>query len=427
MTSPTYRSERLEKAYAALSANYRGTDIDLFAVCKDKRDNSPVMAGDFMATLGVPTHAGAAHTLPVYALFKYNDIKTVLQDAATYTSGFIAKGLGTFFGGDGLIILAMDGETHRKARGLLQPVFTPQSVNPWRAEIERNIRDEFILPLVPHKRADLMHIGLYFPIRVIYALIGFPQDQSNDFYDYAAMGLTILAGPQLDKAKEEESRKLAVQATTTLYERVLALVQTRRTEGATGDDLVSRLIRATFEDRHLSDHEIATFVRSLVAAGGETTTRTFSSVMTLLLTTPGLIDRVRADRSLINKLIDESVRFEPTSTVKVRQTSKDVEIGGVHIPKGALVQCVIASANRDEEAFDNPDVFDIDRKPKPSFTFGFGPHMCIGQFVAKLELQIAVNAVLDLLPNVRLDPDAPAPQIVGGQLRGAASVPVIWD
>lgn len=422
-----YRSEKLEKAFAALSKNYRGLDVDLYAVSREKRQTTPVMEGDFMASLSVPTHAGQRHGHPTYAVFKYNDIKAVLQDAATFTSGFIAKGLGTFFGGDGLIIIAMDGDQHRKARGLLQPVFTPQSVNPWRAEIERSIREEFIAPLVPNKRADLMDFALYFPIRVIYALIGFPQENIGDFYEYAAMGLTILAGPKNDPAEEEAARQNAVSASQGLYDAVIKLVAQRRAEGASGDDLISRLIRAEFEARRLDDMEIATFVRSLVAAGGETTTRTFSSVMTLLLQRPELLARVRDDRSLVSKLIDEAIRFEPTSTVKVRQAARDVEIGGVKIPQGALVQCVIASANRDEDIFENADEFDIDRKLKPSFTFGYGPHMCIGQFVAKLELSAAVNAVLDLFPNVRLDPDQPAPQIQGGQLRGASSIPVIWD
>ncbi len=422
-----YRSEKLEKAFAALSKNYRGLDVDLYAVSREKRQTTPVMEGDFMASLSVPTHAGQRHGHPTYAVFKYNDIKAVLQDAATFTSGFIAKGLGTFFGGDGLIIIAMDGDQHRKARGLLQPVFTPQSVNPWRAEIERSIREEFIAPLVPNKRADLMDFALYFPIRVIYALIGFPQENIGDFYEYAAMGLTILAGPKNDPAEEEAARQNAVSASQGLYDAVIKLVAQRRAEGASGDDLISRLIRAEFEARRLDDMEIATFVRSLVAAGGETTTRTFSSVMTLLLQRPALLARVRNDRSLVSKLIDEAIRFEPTSTVKVRQAARDVEIGGVKIPQGALVQCVIASANRDEDVFENADEFDIDRKLKPSFTFGYGPHMCIGQFVAKLELSAAVNAVLDLFPNVRLDPDQPAPEIQGGQLRGASSIPVIWD
>ena len=98
----------------------------------------------------------------------------------------------------------------------------------------------------------------------------------------------------------------------------------------------------------------------------------------------------------------------------------------MQIPKGAMVQAIVASANRDEEAFEHSEAVDVHRKPQSSFGFGFGPHMCIGQFIAKTELTVAINAVLDLLPNLRLDPDAPAPKITGAQLRGPHSVPVVW-
>jgi cytochrome P450 len=148
--------------------------------------------------------------------------------------------------------------------------------------------------------------------------------------------------------------------------------------------------------------------------------------MLLLLERPELLARVREDRSLVPKAIDEAVRFEPVATFKVRQAAQDLQLGGMHIPKGAMVQAIVASANRDEEAFENSETFDIQRKPKPSFGFGFGPHMCIGQFIAKTELTVAVNAVLDLLPNLRLDPDKPAPKITGAQLRGPHSLPVLW-
>ena len=152
-----------------------------------------------------------------------------------------------------------------------------------------------------------------------------------------------------------------------------------------------------------------------------------ATLLVLLLERPELLDRVRNDRTMVGKAIDEAVRFEPVATFKVRQAAQDLEIDGVKIPKGAMVQAIVMSANRDEDAFEHADQFDIDRKPKPSFGFGFGPHMCIGQFVAKLELNCAINGILDLMPNVRLDPEQPAPKIEGAHLRGAKSVHVIWD
>ncbi|MFM0277322.1 cytochrome P450 [Paraburkholderia sediminicola] len=416
----------LESAFAGVADNYKGSDVDLHAIYRDMRRNSPVIAEDFMARLGVPNIAGLDANRPTFTLFKYKDVMSVLRDATHFTSGFIAEGLGAFF--DGLILTGMDGEAHRRARSLLQPVFMPDVVNRWReTKMAPIVRSEYIEPMVPKRRADLMDFGLHFPIRLIYSLIGFPDNRPEQIEQYAAWALAILAGPQVDSQKAALARKAAMEAAQALYDAVKLEVTEVRKNGAQGDDLICRLIRAEYEGRSLDDHEVATFVRSLLPAAGETTTRTFGSLMVALLERPELLERVRADRSLVPKAIDEAVRFEPVATFKVRQAAQDTEIGGFSIPKGAMVQCIVSSANRDEEVFENSESFDIDRKLKPSFGFGFGPHMCIGQFIAKVELAVAVNTILDLLPNLRLDPDMPRPQIVGAQLRGPHALHVIWD
>ncbi|MBY0239523.1 MAG: cytochrome P450, partial [Burkholderiaceae bacterium] len=344
------------------------------------------------------------------------------------TSGFIAEGLGSFF--DGLIIIAMDGEEHKKTRALLQPVFTPDTANRWRDKLTGVMRNEFLLPLVPHKKADLMEFGLHFPIRAIYSIMGFPDDQPEKIRQYAAWALAILAGPQAGATPEKQAaaRTAAITAAKALYQAVLEIVQHRRATGDTeGYDLISRLIRSELDGRVLNDHEIATFVRSLLPAAGETTTRTFSSILTLLLQRPALLEQVRNDRKLIAKVIDETVRYEPVATFKVRQAANDLDIGGLQVAKGSMVQCITAAASRDPDVFERPDEFDIFRPVKPSFGFGYGAHMCIGQFVAKMELTVALNALFDLFPNLRLDPDYPLPQITGVMLRGASEVHVLWD
>jgi len=422
----TQARDNLGKAFADVASNYRGSDVDLHAVYREMRMNSPVLEENFMARLGVPTIAGLDANRPTFTLFKYDDVMAVMRDASNFTSGFIAEGLGAFF--DGLILTAMDGDAHKNIRNLLQPVFMPETVNRWKeTKIDRVIREEYIKPMVPNKGGDLMDFALYFPIRVIYSLIGFPEDRPDEIEQYAAWALAILAGPQVDPEKAAAARGAAMDAAKALYDVVKVVVAERRASGAEGDDLISRLIRAEYEGRSLDDHEIATFVRSLLPAASETTTRTFGTLMTLLLENPDVLERVRNDRSLVSKAIDEAVRLEPVATFKVRQAAKDMEIRGVQIPKGAMVQCIVTSANRDEDAFEHGDVFDIDRRPKPSFGFGFGPHMCIGQFVAKTELNCALNAILDLMPNIRLDPSKPAPEIIGAQLRGPHYLHVLWD
>jgi cytochrome P450 len=416
----------LERAFAGVANNYGGNDVDLYPIYREMRKNSPIIAEDFMSKIGVPNIARYDADRKTFTVFKHKDVMAVLRDATNYTSGFIAEGLGAFF--DGLILTGMDGEAHRRARALLQPIFMPDVVNTWRdSKMDPIVRNEYLKPLVPQHKADLMDFGLHFPIRLIYALIGFPDDQPEKVEQYAAWALAILAGPQVDPEKAAVARKAAMEAAQCLYDAVKEAVVEVRRNGAEGNDLISRLIRATYEGRSLDDHEITTFVRSLLPAAGETTTRTFGSLMVLLLERPDVLDRVRKDRALVPKAIDEAIRLEPVATFKVRQAAQDLELAGMQIPKGAMVQCIVTSANRDEDVFDNSEEFHIDRKVKPSFGFGFGPHMCIGQFIAKTELQVALNAVLDLFPNLRLDPDQPKPRITGAQLRGPHSVPVIWD
>lgn len=425
MTNATTGSSTLEKAFSGVADNYRGADVDLNAVYALMRRETPVIAENFMAGLGVPNIAGQDANRPTFTVFKYRDVMAVLRDPTNFTSGFIAEGLGAFF--DGLILTGMDGEEHRKARALLQPIFMPDVVNRWKPKMDAIVRNEYLLPLAASKQADLMDFALHFPIRLIYSLIGFPENEPERVKQVAAWALAILAGPQVDPEKAAQARGAAMEAARQLYDAVKEAVVQVRASGATGDDLISRLIRAEYEGHHLDDHEITTFVRSLLPAAGETTTRTFGSLLVLLLERPELLERVRNDRTLVGKAIDEAVRFEPVATFKVRQAAQDLEIDGVKIPKGAMVQAIVMSANRDEDAFENADQFDIDRKPKPSFGFGFGPHMCIGQFIAKTEMQVALNAVLDLLPNLRFDPTKPAPKITGAQLRGPHELHVVWD
>ena len=218
-----------------------------------------------------------------------------------------------------------------------------------------------------------------------------------------------------------------MEASSQLYDAVIEQVKEVRRNGSERGDLISRLIAAEYEGGHLDDHEIATFVRSLLPAASEPTSRSFGSLLVLLLERPELLERVRQDRSIVAKAVDEAIRYEPVATFKVRQAAKDLQLAGMDIPKGAMVQCIVSSANRDEDVFENSEEFDIDRKVKPSFGFGFGPHMCIGQYIAKTEIQVALNAVLDLMPGIRLDPAKPKPEIAGAQLRGPHSVHVIWD
>jgi cytochrome P450 len=163
-------------------------------------------------------------------------------------------------------------------------------------------------------------------------------------------------------------------------------------------------------------------------AAGDTTYRATSTLLVALLTQPGLLDAVRKDRQLVAPAIEEALRWDPPTMAISRSPRRDVVLGGVAIPAGASVDVVIGSANRDEVVFPDAERFDIQRDPRAKLmTFARGPHVCIGQHLARLEISVAINALLDRLPNLRLDPAGPACRVVGLVKRSPVTLRVVFD
>lgn len=170
-----------------------------------------------------------------------------------------------------------------------------------------------------------------------------------------------------------------------------ALIDARRAEGGTGDDFMSRLIRSG-----MSDDMVRTQALQLVVAGNETTRGMLGNCFRRLATIPGLYERVRADRSLVANLIEESLRFDAPIQVNGRFAQRPAELGGVSIAEGEHVVVGLAAACRDEAVFEAPDEFRLDRaRPKDHVAFGSGPHVCPGAFLAREEGHLALTAFLD--------------------------------
>jgi cytochrome P450 len=195
----------------------------------------------------------------------------------------------------------------------------------------------------------------------------------------------------------------------------------------TRDDLVSQLVRAEVDGHQLSDDEIYPFLLLLLPAGAETTYRSSSNLLFGLLTHPDQLDAVRADRSLVPQAIEEALRWETPLLTVARVATEDVELGGVKIPEGGFVAVSLGAANRDPGRYSDPDAFDIFRDAKQHISFGDGPHRCLGMHLARLETSVLLNAVLDRLPNLRLDPAAEDPHIHGLIFRSPPDLPVQFD
>jgi cytochrome P450 len=189
------------------------------------------------------------------------------------------------------------------------------------------------------------------------------------------------------------------------------------------DDLMSRLVHAEVDGERLTDEEIFSFLRLLLPAGAETTYRLIGNTVFALLTEPGRLEEVAADRTRVDLAIEESLRWESPVQYAIRETTAATALSGVELAPGAQVLVALGSANRDAEAFDDPARFDLHRRPEDHMAFGFGRHFCVGAHLARLEARTAVNAVLDRLLDLRLEPD-PETAIVGLAFRSPTRLPV---
>ena len=349
--------------------------------------------------------------MSAYLATRFEDVMTVLRDAAVYSSRANAKGIGLVMG---KTILEMDGQEHARHRNIISMAFVPKALRGDMPDVVERIAHDMIDRFAHAGRADLVsQFTLTFPLRVIAHVIGVPIEDYETFKRWSLELIGFAADP---------ARGFA--AATNLVDYLRPIVERRR--AAPCGDLLSTLTHAEVDGDRLTDEEIYSFLRLLLPAGSDTTYRLIGSALFALLTHPEQHEAVRADRSKIAALLDETLRWEAPVQFASREANTDTTLGGVDVPAGAQVLVALGSANRDERRFDNPDRFDIHRRVDEHVAFGFGRHFCLGSHLARLEATTALNALLDRLPNLRLDAP-PECAIVGLAFRSPNRLPVRFD
>jgi cytochrome P450 len=285
----------------------------------------------------------------------------------------------------------------------------------WERDVVREVVDEHIDAFVDRGRADLVReLTFPFPVLVIARLLGLPRGDLPTFHRRAVE--MISAGFDFERA---------TAASHALYEYFCGIIAERRMHPS--DDVISVLVNAELDGTRLTDDEICAFLRLLLPAGAETTYRSSSNLLVGLLTHPEQLDALRADRSLMAQAIEEGLRWEPPLLGIMRTATRDTEVTGVPVPAGAVVAVSIGAANHDTRYWEDAEEFDIFRAPKQHLAFAWGPHMCLGLHLARMETRVLLTQLLDRLPNLRLDPDATAPQITGMVFRAPPAIRVVWD
>ena len=373
----------------------------------DFPDPYPMFAG-IRAADAAPTFAFMNRSATLVA--RYDDVAAVLKDGDTFSSRANAE-VGKFLG---RTIIEMDGKEHARTRGIVTPVFAARAIDAMQAQLG-SFAAELIDGMAPAGRADLVaQFTTVFPVWVIATIIGVPRGDYAQFMKWSLDLIAFSKDPEKGRAASEVMR-----------EYLLPVVRARRAAGR--DDVITKLIGGLVDGHALSDDEIVNFLRLLLPAGAETTSRLMGSMLyALLVERETRWERVRADRSLVPWVIEETLRWETPVLFVARLATRPVEVCGTRVPEGALISVVVASANRDERHYENPDAFDLDRRADDHLSFGFGKHFCLGYHLAKLEAGTALHALLDRFPNLRIDPDAPEPRITGLAFRSPPALPVRW-
>jgi cytochrome P450 len=307
-----------------------------------------------------------------------------------------------------------DPPEHTPMRKIAQKAFTPRmiaSYEPW----ARVLADEMIETFADHGRADLIQeFTRELTARVITRIIGAPIEKAHDFQTNADLLLgSLTISPPLTEARERE----IVTNMLEFDEWVKGFIEGRRREPL--DDFTSHLVTATKPDGSpvLDDAQIVRLMMNVITAALDTTSTLIGLTLNSLLVDRSRWERLLEDQSLIPAAIEETLRIEgPVHSIK-RDVLADVEIAGVKIPKGSKIATSFASAQRDETIFDNPDEFDLDRADVDQhFAFGKWTHFCLGAPLARMEVKIAVEALLDRLPGLRYGPDGPGIEVAPTRL-----------
>jgi cytochrome P450 len=355
-----------------------------------------------------------------YALCRFDDVEQALADWDTYRSGRgsvleLIKANIQFPPGN---ILFEDPPIHDVHRGILGRVFTPKKM----MAIEPQVREYCARTLDPLAGSGgfdfIAELAAPMPMRVIGMLLGIPESDQVAIKQEIDDGLKLAEGaPDVDRYDDTLGRAA----------RMFSDYIDWRAKNPS-DDLMTDLLNAEFEDEHgvtrrLTREEVLTYVNVLAAAGNETTTRLIGWIGKVLSDHPEQLRMVAEDRSLVNNVVEEVLRFEAPSPVQSRYISRDVEWYGQPIAEGNVLVLLNGSANRDDRRFPNGDTFDIKRGVSRHLSFGYGLHFCLGANLARLEARVALDEVLQRWPHWEVDYDN-AVQARTSTVRGWEKLPV---
>lgn len=319
----------------------------------------------------------------------------------------------------------LDPPDHTRVRKLVSQAFTPRRVRELRPQVEAICRARLAaLPRDAEEPIDLVSRFTHLvPSEVISAMLGVPVGERDRLTELADRVASLLVMTTMTP----EKLQLAVAAAEEMHAYLRELLEERRT--APQDDLLTALLAAEEDGQGLSDSEMLSLAATLYSAGHRTTRDLFTNGLSVLLRHPGFVDDFTSGRISAEAMVEEFLRFETPTHYVGRMLDAPLHLAGVTIPAGVPIAVLLASANRDESVYDNPDTFDPGRwarepAPEPPLSFAIGAHFCLGAPLARLEAAVMLETLFEAFPGIRIA-DEPLRFWHTGLFRGLESLPVV--
>lgn len=349
-------------------------------------------------------------------LTRYHDTVLALKDGRFSVQGRIVRR-----GGELLSMVAMDPPEHTRLRRLVTMAFTPRMVERLRPRVQA-IAAELLDRVAGRATMDLVQEFAYpLPITVIADMLGIPDEGRAQFKRWSeAIVASAGAGRRLGGVLADADEEAFMRPLREFNGAVRELIAARRSSPR--DDLISELIAVEEQGDALSEDELVAMCTLLIVAGHVTTVSLISSGMNALFGHTDQLDRLRQEPELIERAVEELLRYTAPVTMVQRIALETVEVGDRTVQAGQTVTAVLAAANRDPSVFADPDTLDLGRDPNPHMTFAHGIHFCLGAPLTRLEAQVAFPMLLERFPRLRPAGDAvPLPTVT---LRGLRQLPV---
>ena len=348
-----------------------------------------------------------------WAVTRHADVQAVSSDSATFCSGrgILVQEIGQTYDSPPTM-MHTDPPAHTRYRSLVTPGFKPSVTRALEPKV-RAMGGELLDALPVGEPVDIVDaLAVPFPIRVIATILGLPQEREHDLWRWSEAAI-----PGATDWPVDEVMALMGDMATTL----LGLAADRRREPA--DDVVSMLAAVEVDGEQLRDDELGMVLIQLLVAGNETTRHAISGGVLALAERPDQWARLAADRALVPLAADEVLRWTTPVTSFMRTATRDTELAGTAVAEGDPLLLLYASADRDEAAFGpTADQFDVGRSPNPHLAFGFGHHFCLGAALARLEIAVVLEGLLDRFAAV--EPAGPVERTGSSVIAGIRHAPV---